>query len=66
MLYIMYLGPECGQEVKVHLEVSGQDGLDDEEPESLHLGSLHRHQEVVLCKVGKEVPTGSSMVVLQH
>ncbi len=50
----------------MHLEVSGQDGLDDEESESLHLCRLHRHEEVVLFKVSEKMPAGCSVVVLQH
>lgn len=61
----LHLGIELSQEVKVLLEVGGEDGLDDEEAESFELHVAQVAQEVVLGVRQEEVPGGSSVVVLQ-
>lgn len=48
------------------LQVSGQDGLNDEEAEMLELHVVQVDQEVVLWPGHEEVPGSSSVVVLQH
>lgn len=61
-----HLGVEFGNEIKVFLQVSGQNGLDDEEAEMLELHVVQVDQEVVLWPGHEEVPGSSSVVVLQH
>lgn len=48
------------------LQVSSQDGLNDEEAEMLELHVVQVDQEVVLWPGHEEVPGSSSMVVLQY
>ena len=62
----VYLGVELSQEVKVFLEVGGQDGLDHQEAEALELPVLQVGEEVELWPRHEEVPGGRRVVVLQH
>ena len=62
----VYLGVELSQEVKVFLEVGGQDGLNHQEAEALELPVLQVVEEVELWPRHEEVPGGRRMVVLQH
>jgi len=62
----VYLGVKLGQEVKVFLEVGGQDGLDHQEAEALELHVLQVGQEVELRPRHEEVPGRRRVVVLQH
>lgn len=52
----VYLGVELCQEVKVFLEVGGEDGLDDQEAEAFELHMLQVAQEVVLWPGHEQVP----------
>lgn len=61
-----YLGIELSQEVKMLLEVGGENGLDDEEAEAFELHVAQVAQEVVLRVRQEEVPSCSSVVVLQN
>ena len=62
----VYLGVKLGQEVKVFLEVGGQDGLDHQEAEALELHVLQVGKEVELRPRHEEVPGRRRVVVLQH
>lgn len=59
-----YLGIELGQEVKVLFQVSGQNGFDDEETETLELHVIEIHQEVVFGVRHEQVPGRGGVMVL--
>ena len=50
---LSYLGLEVPEDVKVKLEVSGQDALDDEKAEPLQLRRLQILEKIVFWVVGK-------------
>ena len=56
---------ELGQEVKVLLQVSGQDGLDDQETEAFELHVVQVGQEVELGLGQVQTPGRGGVVVLQ-
>ena len=66
VFYSMHLGLKFRQDTEVHLEVSGQDGLDDEEAQPLQLWLAEEREEIVFRGGGEEVPAGGGVMVLQH
>jgi len=60
-----YLGVEFGNKIKMFLQVSSQNCLDDEEAEMLELHMVEVDQEIVLWPRHEKVPGSSGVVVLQ-
>lgn len=65
-IFISDLSIELSQEVKVLLEVCGQDSLNDKEAKTLELHVIQIDQKVELWLGQVEAPGRCSMVVLQH
>ena len=65
-LYSTHLGFELSDNVKVQLEVSSKNAFNDEKSKSLHLSCIQVSQEVVLRYSCKDLPAGSSMMILQY
>lgn len=62
----VYLGVELCQEVKVFLEVSGKNGLYDQEAEAFELHVVQVDQEVILWTGHEQIPGRGGVVVLEH
>ena len=61
----LYLGLEVPENVKVKLEVGGQDALDEEEAETLELRGLQVLEKTEFWVVGEQVPASGGMMVLK-
>ncbi len=60
------LGVEFGNNLEVSLEVGGEDGLDDEETETVQFPFLQVDEPVVARVRQQEAPGGRRVVTLQH
>ena len=61
-----HLGVELSEEVKVLLQVGGQNGLDDQEAETFEFHMVQVDEEVVLRVGHEEIPGRGSVVVFQN
>ena len=63
---VKHLVPKVCNHAEVHLEVSGQNALDEEESKPLVFGLVQPVQEPHLGLSRQHLPAGSGVVVLQH
>ena len=61
-----YLSIELSQELKVLLQIGGEDRFDDQEPESLELSLVQPPEPVIARRGEEESPGRGSVMGLQH
>lgn len=61
-----HLSIELGQKVKVLLQVSSQNGLDNQKAKALEIHVVETGQKVVIRVRHEEIPSRGSMVILQN